>query len=397
MIQVKKELVGQVKHVKLIGLCLVAVFALGGLVASVAQAEGPEWGRCLHIEPSKGKEIKKGNYEDPNCTKVAMKEKKHELVPSHKGHYEWYGGTKTLCEKKGSSTFKYKDKECSVEATKKGVPDSKGKYEWGPGPKFTAEGGAGVLTTGFTACETESGERGKQEPREDCVGAGDTHDGYDNGIYNEHVECESEHATGEATGTDEVANINVRFKGCTSFGIPATTPGEPAGEIQVKPLKGKLGYINKGNKEVGVLLEPATAGGLFAELEIFEGAGIVRVGVGGPATGSFYEAAHTPGTPTGNDGIISPITPVDQMTHTFSQKYTEEVTGEPCENCTHEETIGSGKELVVIKNVPSKFEGGRLEALEAYLESEGENYEWIGSGEEITNTNTVEGEVEIKG
>ena len=59
------------------------------------------------------------------------------------------------------------------------------------------------------------------------------------------MECETEHATGEAVASDEVANVSVRFKGCTFFGDPATTAGLAAGEIQTNLLKGKLGYIKK--------------------------------------------------------------------------------------------------------------------------------------------------------
>ena len=63
----------------------------------------------------------------------------------------------------------------------------------------------------------------------------------------------------------------MRFKGCTFAGDPATTHGLSAGEIQVNALKGRLGYINKVGHEVGVILEPTTAGGAFAEFEVLEG------------------------------------------------------------------------------------------------------------------------------
>ncbi len=33
-------------RIRTVGLCLLAMFALGAIIASVAQAEGPEWGRC---------------------------------------------------------------------------------------------------------------------------------------------------------------------------------------------------------------------------------------------------------------------------------------------------------------------------------------------------------------
>ena len=99
------------------------------------------------------------------------------------------------------------------------------------------------------------------------------------------VECASEHASGEAVGSDEVANISVRFTGCQFDGAPATTNGLAAGEIQTNTLKGGLGYTNKSHHEVGVLLQPVAPGGLFAEFEVLEGYAIVRVGMGNATAG----------------------------------------------------------------------------------------------------------------
>ena len=189
---------------------------------------------------------------------------------------------------------------------------------------------------------------------------------------------------------------------------PATTHGLPAGEIQTDTLKGRLGYITKATHEVGVLLEPAMAGGAFAEFEVLGGYEVVRVGVGNAAEGAFYEEAH--GTPTGNDGIISPITPVNQMTHTFTQSYRAE-TIEPYEppSCAISHTCREGNKAfngennaIDFLNVPSHFESGRLAALEDYIEAPnegptGSSYAWSPATEEVTNVNTVEGQAEIKG
>ena len=94
------------------------------------------------------------------------------------------------------------------------------------------------------------------------------------------------------------------------------------------PLKGELGYIKKSAKEVGVELEPAKKGGAFAEFECAGTLGTV-VGVGSKKTGAEYTSSGCNGscpgtTPTeeahgGYDGIISPITPVDQMTANTSR------------------------------------------------------------------------------
>ena len=170
-------------------------------------------------------------------------------------------------------------------------------------------------------------------PREDCKGEGDDHEGYE--YFSAVVECEGEHASGESTGTDEVTNVSVRFMGCASFGVPATSEGLPAGEIQVNPLKGRLGYIavkRTATPTVGVLLEPATAGGEFAEFGVHRRMW-TRLHVGSGERhdeGAFYEEREPPAYPTGHDGIISPIIPVNQMTHTFTQKYKGEESEVPC-------------------------------------------------------------------
>ncbi len=369
------------RHFKIMGLCLVAVFALVAVAAGSASAAEPEWGHCVAQ--------KHGNYTDPNCTTVATKHGN----PSHKGGFEWLGGGGASCYamKHGN----YADAGCTTVATKHGVPDHKGHYEKTGGGKFSGLGGAGILKMAAYECQQEDGELSVQLPREDCVGLGDSHEGYESFSYLA-TECEGEHASGESTGTDEVTNISVRFTGCTAFGEPATSAGLPAGEIQVNPLKGRLGYINKAAHEVGVLLEPTTAGAEFAAFEIFEGSGEVHVGVGNATAGAFYEGAKTPGVPTGHDGIISPIVPVDQMTHTFTQKYKAEEREVPCpENCqsSHHGMMDQ------FQNVPGSFEGGQLEALEGYVSLTGETgaTDWSSAGQEVENTNTVEGEAEIKG
>ncbi len=374
------------RHVRMLGLCLVAVFALVAVAASSASAAEPEWGHCIAK--------KKSVYSDSNCQNVATK---HGL-PDHKGAYEWIPGSESCYPmKKGT----YTESACLTVATKHGLPDHKGSYEKTGGGKFTSAGGAAVLKMELISCVTENGPVYVQVPREDCVGEGDDHEGYE--YFSAVVECEGEHASGESTGTDEVTNVSVRFTGCASFGVPATSEGLPAGEIQVNPLKGRLGYIaGKGTATptVGVLLEPATAGGEFAKFGVLEGWDEVHVGVGNATTGAFYEGAKTPGVPNGHDGIISPIVPVDQMTHTFTQKYKGEESEVPCpENCP---ASFDGK-MPQYQNVPGKFEGGQLEALEGYLSSSKERWatepeaiDWGSVDQEVENTNTVEGEAEIK-
>ena len=199
---------------------------------------------------------------------------------------------------------KYKDSACTEEdfKEKSGVKTYKGKYEKTGGAKFTGVGGAGTLEAAPYGCQKiHEGFLGEEPmtPHEDCMGEL----GFTGIGVTPFVECVTEHASGEADGSNEVANVSVLFTGCTFFGDPATTKGLAAGEIRVNTLKGHLGYISAAKHEVGVLLEPATSKGLFAEFEVLNGVNDFRVGEGNATEGAFYEQAH--GTPTGNDGVIS--------------------------------------------------------------------------------------------
>ena len=65
------------RQVRMLGLCLTAMFVLAAVAASTASAKLPEWGGC---------EAKaEGKYEDSACTVKAHPKKTN-------GHYEWYGG-----------------------------------------------------------------------------------------------------------------------------------------------------------------------------------------------------------------------------------------------------------------------------------------------------------------
>ncbi len=360
------------KHVKLFGACLVVACALVAIAAAgSASAAGPEWGRC--VEAAKGT---KGLYEDSNCTKEKVKEKKG--VKSPDGKYEWKAGASAApgCEKKKHGN--YLTSACNTEKEKKGVPEEhKGSYEKF-GPKFTGEGGKGVLSATMYECRPED-ERIEEAPtgrypRADCY-----NEGRDPGNYlpevNVKVECATEHATGEAVGSDQVANVSVRFTNCLIFGVDACkSPGASAGEVRTETLKGQLGYIEKAGTKVGVLLEPVVAKGRFANLECENIELNVSVGVGNATEGAFY----TPEATGGYDGVISPITPVNTMTPKFTQEYTA--------NANHE-------------NVPNHFEGGHIELLETFQETREapiESNTWSPAAQEITNVNTVEGEEEIK-
>ncbi len=304
------------RHVRMLGLCLVAVCAVVAVAATSASAL-PEWGKC---EAKVG-----GKYSDSNCTVKAAK---------GAGAFEWIKG-KSL----------------------KPV-------------KFSGEnvGSGGVLYSQLYACSDGS----KRVSKKQCEEEGAT-------ISEEFgrtvtIECESERNTGEIVGSNKIANISVVFRGCKIFGAAPCSNSSEEGEIIVNVLKGELGYINKAEKKVGVLLEPTKKHGEFAKF-ICLGAVATVVGQGNTKEGAWY----SPENNGGYDGIISPITPVNTMTGQYEQVFT--VNPENSEN------------------IPSKFEGKHIELLEDYAfaaEGPATSTMWSPSGEEITNVNTSTEEGEIK-
>ena len=306
-----------VKHVKLTGLCLLAALAIAAIAASTASAVKAEWGQCVKVA--------KGKYTDANCTTKG------------KGEYEW---------KKGSTL---------------------------PAKSFTGAGGEGRLISTLSECENSKGEVKRGGP---CV------DEFNRSEVE--VDCTSENAKGEAHGTNLVGDVHVAFKECVALELFACSNTAEPGEIQVTPLKGELGFIDKTKNEVGVVLEPEGTK-TFATFEC--GPLNLVVGEAEKKETSRYgtKLKETvipayPATKGGGDGIISPITPVNQMTNEFTQIYSQNAENE---------------------NVPSKFEGaGKLKELEAYFwdpETEIEG-RWEKAGQTIENVDQVEGEaVEIKG
>jgi hypothetical protein len=301
-----------VRRVSILGLCVVAILAVVAVVAGTASAAGPEWGQCFAKTG--------GKYTNANCT-----------TKGKGGSFEW---------RKSSAV------------AKKG---------------FTGAGGAGILDTETHLCsETCINDKGGLSKEGEETSA-EVHEYNGTKIK---VECTSEHAVGEASGTNDVKNVKVTFNGCIALGQVPCSNTANAEEIVTSTLKGELGFINKANNEVGVLLEPAVKKGLFANFACsFLGTdvGVPQSKQGPP----FYEK-------TGNDQIISPVTPVNEMSSSFTQVYSVN---------EHDE------------NVPNKFEGKKLSLLEDAIynaEKPQDRTIYSPAGEEITNVNTPEEAVEIK-
>jgi hypothetical protein len=136
------------------------------------------------------------------------------------------------------------------------------------------------------------------------------------------LECASTSMTGQFTNPQE-ATAEIRFKECKAL--------SGSGLEDTELLKGRLGYINKATKEVGLLLEPAS-GEVFAK--------------------DFWAGEYAAG------GLIGEATPVNTLTKSIALKYTVSGT----------------------KQVPSKFEG---EATEHYLTTPESKTQW-GTAADIT-------------
>jgi hypothetical protein len=76
-----KGAVESMRHVRMLGLCLMAVFAFGAITAAGASAKFPELGKCAEVETG-------GKYTDSAClVKAHAKGKGEEKV--YEGAYEW--------------------------------------------------------------------------------------------------------------------------------------------------------------------------------------------------------------------------------------------------------------------------------------------------------------------
>ncbi len=192
------------RHLRFVGLCLVAVFAFGAVSAASASAAEPALYECAKA----GKET-----------------------------VEWKEGApgKEKTKKKAVYTGGYLDKKCT-EATSADVyrikgahPGPEGKYELqegvGKGKEFKGKGAGADL-------ETPVGE----------------------------VRCTSSADAGKFTGP-KTGYLTATFKSCATLGHKCNSVGAATGEIKTEELEGEVGYISGGggsSPRVGVDLKPKT-------------------------------------------------------------------------------------------------------------------------------------------
>ena len=81
-------------RIRIIGLCLVAAFAISAIAAAGAGAANPEFGRCLKVTPKS-----LSNYTTAKCTILASEAPGTEAEKLAKGNWKWFpafGGEKPL-------------------------------------------------------------------------------------------------------------------------------------------------------------------------------------------------------------------------------------------------------------------------------------------------------------
>jgi|SRR5579862_9173222 len=145
------------------------------------------------------------------------------------------------------------------------------------------------------------------------------------------VTCTKAIDQGETTGPKAIAQLTVKFKGCSSGGHTCGS----SGTITTNHLQGALGYINKTAKEVGLDLLAEATGGLLMEFNC-EG-GITNVHVRG--------------------SVIGKVTTVNTLTSSYLAAFTLTTKGK--QNITKLE--GGAEDVLETSKEGGAFEGSALE------------------------------------
>jgi hypothetical protein len=220
------------KHLKIAGLCLTAMFAMSMIAAEIASAEPPAKpapAQCVRVH-----ENGTGNFEDSKCKKEKAKS---EFIRTRTGgifiengvwcQRVWEAGTGThneaSCEKKGGTKNYILVKHTN-------------------GFKSTSKSGTLRAANGTEIkCTSSTVEEGKF------------------GAFKGEGEKEEEEAA------KEVRIGKIKYNGCKSGGEECKTEGAAAEEITTRELTGRFGYVKKEAKtEVGLELRPSS-GTLFSE------------------------------------------------------------------------------------------------------------------------------------
>jgi len=217
------------KRMKIVGLCIVAAFALAALVGA-GSASAAQFNVCVPF--------KKGEYTTSSCSTKSVK--------AHKGAFEKEVGGACYPAKKAV----YSDAGCTTVAEKKGKPSHKGHFEKANAPA--------TVTGGHAELVGESGVK---------------------------IECTASSGSQELTGA-KTQTGKTTFSNCTiggPTGPKCQSALEPGGTITTKQLAGELANT-LAVSGVSIRLLPAT-GSVFALFNC-TGVGAIQV-TGGPLGGEL--------------------------------------------------------------------------------------------------------------
>jgi len=254
------------KRLTIIGLALMAAFAMSALAAGSASAAPKRLERCARVQPSSEGEGNFKRHENEKCVEGPVESSGNyiivwtngiqidpvsecaETVTPGQGNYSNATCTEKVGESKGNfinvleqpeygscvvakpaKSGEFSDKNCTKE-----VKSGTGKWVWEPGP----EPKPGFTSTTKTATLETPG-----------VGK---------------VVCKKSKDVGKITGLESDVDT-VTFESCETLGKKCTSAGQAAGVIKTFTLKSELGWINQEKGEVGTSLTGEGPGGESAE------------------------------------------------------------------------------------------------------------------------------------
>lgn len=165
------------RRIRVVGLCVLAVFAVGAIATSAASAEPPEFGRCLKKAKAEG-----AGYSDSKCNKGVSEGAQYEwstVIPKPKFTSAIKSGTTLTLETVSKTKWTCKGETASGEvAGPKGIAGLVATLTGceSAGLKCQSDGIVGEIVThslsGTIGYETESGERPTWQIAESWQAAG---------------------------------------------------------------------------------------------------------------------------------------------------------------------------------------------------------------------------------
>ena len=278
-------------RLRMIGLCLVAVLAIGAVAAAGASAEAPEYGRCIKKAKTEG-----AGFSDSNCGTAVGTEGKYEWLagPGPKAGFTSiekfiFSGKYTNCLRaRGEEEIaaqKRKEAETAPEPEKARLIREAEEHE------RVAEEKRAKAKLGKAECETLIEEERAKAPAVLETVTGLT------------VTCGGVTSAGEYTGVKTVGNLTTTFTECAIAGFSCQSAGAEEGEIATNTLDGSLGVVQKE--------EPLTKTKVKIGLDLY------------PAEGSVVAEFSCDGVPIVVTGSVIHEVKANKMVLTETEKFTQ--------------------------------------------------------------------------